>query len=179
MRCYALRGIRVSILCWMIALVCATAATAGPAQKRRARLREYKVPIGSLLPVQLRMPIGSVSSRPDDQVDAVLVDPIIQNGVELIPAGSIVHGRVVEAVPAVNPDERGLVSIAFAVVQHRDTKSRAAIKTRTITIEAEPPPPPPSKKRKRQDPVNVELDAGYPLELTLSAPLLVFIPAAR
>lgn len=157
----------------------ATTAAAGPAQKRQARLREYKVPIGSLLPAKLRMPIGSVSSQPNDQVDAVLVEPVVQDGVELIPAGSVVHGRVVEAVPAVKPDERGRISLAFAVVQHRDTKSRAAIETRAITIEAEPPAVPTAKKRKRQDPVNVELVAGYRVDLILSAPLRVFIPAAR
>jgi hypothetical protein len=88
----------------------------------------------------------------------------------MIPAGSLVHGKVVEVVQASPKGERARLTLVFAVVQHALTRSRAAIRTRAVTLEA--PVGDPKK------PADVALGPGDPLVLTLSEPLLVFLPPA-
>ncbi len=159
----------------------AVAEAAGPvasqAKRQGPRLREYQVPIGFPLSVQLRTPVGSATSSAGDQVDAVLMDAVTQEGVELIPAGSLLHGSVVDAVPASKKNVLGQVTIAFAVVQHVDTRSRAAVRTRGLTIEAQAPELSAGSGRKtKRQPIDVSLPSGHPLVLTLADPLLVFIP---
>jgi hypothetical protein len=152
----------------------ASTRVAGPAaqsgKKRPARLRQFRLPIGTRLPVHLRTPVGSATSLVDDQVDAKLAEVVTQDGLELIPAGSLVHGKVVEVVPASPKGEPARITLVFAVVQHALTQSRAAIRTRTVTLEA--PVGDPKK------PADVALGAGYPMVLTLSEPLLVYLPPA-
>ena len=147
----------------------ATPAAQGT-KKRPARLRQYRLPIGTLLPVQLRTPVGSGMSAVDDQVDAKLSEDITQDGLEMIPAGSLVHGKVVDVVPASPKGERARITLAFAVVQHAVTHSRAAIRTRSVTLEAPLGDP--------KAPIDVSLGPGHPLVLTLSEPLTVFLPPA-
>jgi hypothetical protein len=148
-------------------------------KKRGARLREYRVPIGSVLSVQLRTPISSASSRTNDQVDATLSEAVTQDGVELIPSGSLVHGTLLEVVPGVRKSVSGQVTMAFAVVQHAVTHSRAAIRTYSLTIEAQRPEGvSDSRRRSSGEPIDVVLPAGHPLLLTLADPLVVFIPTA-
>lgn len=148
-------------------------------KKPGPRLSGYRLPAGTVLSVQLQTPISSASASVDDQVDATLSEPVTQNGLEMIPAGSLVHGSIVEVVAASKQDLRGRITMAFAVVQHALTKSRAAIKTRRVTIEAQlPQRAADSRRRSREQPVDLILAAGRPLELTLAEPLLVYLPAA-
>jgi hypothetical protein len=127
--------------------------------------------------VELRTPISSASSQVDDQVDATLLLPVMQDEVELVPAGSVVHGTIEDVVPAVGKGDRGRVTMTFAVVQHALTRSRAAIRTRSITFEAEEPVKgSESKRRAPRQPNDVELPAGHPLLLTFAEPLIVLIP---
>jgi hypothetical protein len=144
-------------------------------KKSDPELREYRLPIGTPVFVVLRTGIDSATSQVDDQVDAELSQPVVQDDVELIPEGSVVHGRVVGVVPAAGKKIRGQITVKFEVVQHAETKSRAAMPTRSLTFEADPPARA-SAGRKRDAPMNVALPAGSPLVLTLSEPLVVFIP---
>jgi hypothetical protein len=147
-------------------------------KKPGPHVHEYHVPAGSVLMVQLRTPISSASSQIDDQVDATLSEAVTQDGVELIPAGSVVHGTLLDVVPASSKGVRGQVTMTFAIVQHAVTKSRAAIRTRRITIEAQPPEQPADSRRaSKRQPIELMLPAGHPLQLTLADPLVVFIPA--
>ena len=100
-----------------------------------------------MLQARLRTTVGSASSRVDDQVDATLLEPVNGSGLELIPAGSAIHGKVVEAVPASPRDLRGRVAVAFFVVQHAATGSRAAIVTRAIVFDAPDAPPKTSRAK--------------------------------
>lgn len=149
-----------------------------PEKPQRARADYYRIPIGTVVSVRLRTGIDSSANQVNDQVDAVLSDPVTQEGVELIPAGSLLHGTIMQVEAASRETSRGWVSIAFAVVQHTETGSRAPFRTRAITIEAQTPLETARARHSRQ-PIDLILPTGHPLLLTLAEPLVVAIPKAR
>jgi len=146
-----------------------------------ARPDHYKVPIGTVVPARLRTPIDSSVNQVSDQVDAVLSDAVTQDGVELIPAGSVLYGSILSVEAASREAPLGHVSFAFAVVKHAETGSRAEFVTRPISVEAQPPAEPAAGRRRgaRTQPIDVQLAAGRPLQVTLAQPLVVAIPKAR
>lgn len=169
--------LRVTVSCAGLALA-ATGATAW-AQSKAARADQYRVPAGTVVSVRLRTPIDSSVSRENDQVDAVLSDAVTQDGVELIPAGSLLHGTILTVEPATKKAPLGQVSFAFAVVQHGETGSRAPFRTQTLSFAADPPEPSATKRAPKRQPIDVVLPVGHPLQVTLREPLIVAIPKAR
>jgi hypothetical protein len=157
-------------------LVIALGVTVGGSQNSSA-LANYRVPAGTVLQARLRTPLGSASSRVDDQVDAILLEPVNGDGVELIPVGSAIHGRVVDVTPASQRELRGRLSLAFFVVQHAQTGSRAAIVSRPIKFEASEPEEPVTKgRRQKKYPVDVQTSPAQLVSVTLAEPLTVFLP---
>ena len=150
-----------------------------PTKTRELGPGQYRVAIGTLLPARLRTAIDSRTAQVNDQVDAVLTEPIAQEGVELIPSGSALHGAVVLAEPATKDAPRGRIEIVFTVVQHAETRSRAAIRTRPLRFEADLPEQTPGGRKPKRQPIDVVLPAGHPLMPTLSDALLVYLPVAR
>lgn len=146
---------------------------------RDLRPGEYRVPIGTVVTARLRHPIDSRTARAKDQVDAVLTGSVTQDGVELIPGGSILHGTVVAAEAATKDAPRGRLEIGFNVVQHVETRSRATLRTRTLFFEAEMPAETPGRRNARRQPVDVVVSVDQVLVLTLAEPLLVYIPVSR
>jgi hypothetical protein len=145
-----------------------------------ARAGQYQVPAGTVVSLRLRTPIDSSSSQVNDQIDAVLTESITQEGVELVPNGSLVHGTILEVEPASRETPLGRISFAFAIVQHVGSGSRAPFRTRPITIEAERPASPASKRGKsKNQPIDVSWSAGHLVSATLAEPLLVAIPKSR
>ena len=140
----------------------------GKSRQATPRATDYQMPAGSVIAVTLRTSVGSATAAVGDQVDATLADAITREGTVLIPAGSRLHGSVVDVLAASEREPRGRVAVAFYVIEHADTRSRAAIRTRTIALDA----PAPSGKR----PSDVRLAAGQALNLILTEPLLVRIP---
>ena len=143
-----------------------------PAQKARPKPAptsdDYQIPAGAVVPVTLRTTVGSATSAVGDQVDAELSESISRDGVELIPAGSAMRGSVIDVLPASRDALRGRVAIAFFVIEHARTGSRAAIKSRPIAVDASQP----VDKR----PVDLMLAAGHHMRVVLAEPLLVRIP---
>ena len=83
----------------IIGLLTALGVTLGGSQKSPA-MADYRVPAGAMLQARLRTTVGSASNQVDDQVDAILLEPVTADGIELIPAGSAIHGKVVAVTPA-------------------------------------------------------------------------------
>lgn len=137
-------------------------------RKEAAAHDDYQIPAGAVIRVELRTTIGSASSAAGDQVDAGLAEPVMRDGVELLPVGSMVRGTIVDALPSSRHASRGRVAFAFFVIEHARTGSRAAIKSRPITVDASPP----VDKR----PMDVMLAAGHRMNVILAEPLLVRIP---
>jgi hypothetical protein len=156
--------------------------TPSPSQARSRDLRpgEYRVAIGTVLTARLKSAIDSGTVQANDQIDAVLSDPVKQDGVELIPGGSSLLGIIRQAAPATRETPRGRVEIVFTVVQHAQTRSRAAIRTVPLMFEAEAPPETGrGKPTAKKQPIDLVLPAGNPLQLTLADTLVVYLPTAR
>jgi hypothetical protein len=169
--------LRIAVSCVCISLGATQIAVW--AQSKAARADQYRVPAGTVVSVKLRTPIDSSVSRENDQVDAVLSEAVTQDGVELIPAGSLLHGTILTVESATKKAPLGEVSFAFAVVQHGETGSRAPFRTQTVSFAAEPPTPATTKRAPKHQPIDIVLPAGYPLDVALREPLIVAIPKAR
>jgi hypothetical protein len=138
------------------------------AAKARGRYDDYQVPAGTPLIVRLRTTMDSASGQVDDQVRATLLSPVAQDGAELIPKGSTLHGKIVEVQPASKQNRVGRIVVAFNVIEHVETRSLATIQTRSIPFEATLAP-----KEKFRD---VRVESGEQLTLTLATPLKVRLP---
>jgi hypothetical protein len=136
-----------------------------------AQLDDYQVPAGTPLMIRLRTAVDSASARIDDAVRATLLEPVTQDGVELIPKGSTLHGKVSEVLQASRQNRTGRLVMGFHVIEHVETRSLATIKTRAVPFEATLAP-----KEKFRD---VRVPADERMILTLASPLKVHIPRAR
>jgi len=69
-----------------------------------AKFREYTIPAGTRLAIRLESAVDSESSRVGDAVQAALTHAVVVDGIEVLPAGTIVTGEVsaVRAAPKVN-----------------------------------------------------------------------------
>lgn len=134
----------------------------------------YQVPAGSALLLKLRTPLDSARLAVDDQVDAVLWSPVIQDGVELIPEGSVVLGKVVEVAPATRQKPEGRIAFTFSIVEHSETRHRAMLTTRKVVFEAHQPQA--EGKKPSKELVNAVVPAGTAFVAMTAEPLLVRIP---
>jgi len=69
-------------------------------QRSATRYRDYQVPAGTYLQVELRTNLSSNSNAVSDPVDGRLRLPLTAEGVELVPAGATLLGSVSEVEPA-------------------------------------------------------------------------------
>jgi hypothetical protein len=145
----------------------------------RSQLVRYQVPAATALLLKLRTPLDSASTSVGEQVDAMVWSPVIQDGVELVPAGSVVSGKVLSVVRASKRAPIGSVTFAFSVIEHGETRSRESLRTRSIVMEAPreaEAAPGRGKKKKRQQPVDAVVPAGTPFVAMTAEPLIVLVP---
>jgi hypothetical protein len=142
-----------------------------PTAKARVQYDDYQVAAGTPLMVQLRTALDSASAEIDDAARAALVEPVSQDGVELIPKGSVIHGKVIEVVHASRQNRTGRIVLQFHVIEHLETHSHATIETRAVPFDATLGP-----KEKFRD---VRVPTDERVILTLASPLLVHIPRSR
>ncbi len=135
----------------------------------------YQVPAGTALLLKLRTPLDSGTASIDDQVEATLWSPVIQDGVELIPAGSVAIGKVVNVKRASERAPAGEVSFVFSIVEHAETKSRAMLTTRRIVVEP-PAVDDVARGKSRPKAVQATMASGSPFVAMTAEPLLVRIP---
>jgi hypothetical protein len=135
------------------------------------RFDDYQVPAGTPLVVRLRTTVDSASSQVDDPVRATLLSPVTQDGYELIPKGSTLHGKVIESQAASKQQPVGRVVLAFNIIEHLETHSLATIQTRSMPFDATLEP-----KDKFRD---VRVESGEQLTLTLATPLKVRLPRTQ
>lgn len=121
-----------------LAETAAAAADKGTAAPRR--LPEYRtvtVPAGTVLPIQLKTTVGSETSNVEDQVRGTLRRTIEVDGLEAIPAGSVVLGTVTEALRSARVKGRARVAFRFTSVDVPGDAERLSIRTGAIAREAE------------------------------------------
>ncbi|MDE2481144.1 MAG: hypothetical protein KGN02_03010 [bacterium] len=98
------------------------AATASPTPTASATLdpSSPELPVGARLAFVLDGTISSGSSRANDLVTAHLKDPVVLRDRTIVPAGTPVQIRVLDASPASNPDIYGFVDIYFEAMRLPD-----------------------------------------------------------
>jgi len=149
------------------------------ASTRRAQVVRYQVPAATALLLKLRTPLDSSSTAVGQQVDATLWSPVIQDGIELVPAGSIVSGTVITVVRASKRTPIGSITLAFSVIEHSETRSRESLRTRQVVMAATHEREVDSgrgKKKKRQQPVDAVVPPGTSFVAMTAEPLIVLVP---
>lgn len=92
------------------------ASASVPEVPAKATFREVHVPSGTTLSVRLLSPLSSESSHPEDAVQAELANPVVIDGVQVIPAGSTVRGIVTNAAPAGRVRGRASLALRFTTL---------------------------------------------------------------
>jgi hypothetical protein len=164
--------------CLMMVRIAATRRTDAPqktmartASAKGKRFDDYQVPAGTPLIVRLRTTLDSASGQLDDPIRATLLSPVMQDGVELIPKGSTLHGKVIDVQSASKQKPVGRLVLAFNIIEHLETHSVATIQTRSMPFDATLEP-----KDKFRD---VRVESGEELTLTLAMPLKVRLPRTQ
>jgi hypothetical protein len=78
-----------------------------------AKFREYTIPEGTKLALDVVTPVNSDTSRVEDNVEATLESPVLVDGIEVLPAGSRVTGVVSSVVPAGKVKGRASLALKF------------------------------------------------------------------
>ena len=109
----------------------ATAGRAEPASAA-ARVREVTIPAGTTLPIVLDTPVGSDTSRVEEQVTAHLSRPLTLHGETVLPEGSRVAGVVTDAQASGRVKGRAHLAVRFDSLSPRGDDERYEIRAASI-----------------------------------------------
>lgn len=105
------RKIRLVIPVLLVVLVSSTAVFA---QKKKPRIKYYSISANRTFHVRMNDSLNSGSARIGDTFETTTVDPVYSaNGVELVPSGSIITGRVTAVQKAQKDGKPGVLSVIF------------------------------------------------------------------
>lgn len=96
-------------------------------------LRAVTIPSGTQLSIELASSIGSASSRVEDPVRAILSRPVLVDGTEALPAGTIVMGHVTSVERPGRVKGRGRIAFRFTSAAPAGSAERIPIRTATVT----------------------------------------------
>lgn len=96
-----------------VADIAIVSTDAPPALPALAKFREYTVPAGTVLHARLTTSLGSDSSQINDPVEATLTEAEVIDGVEVLPAGSIIKGVVTSAESSGKVRGRASLAVRF------------------------------------------------------------------
>ena len=85
-----------------------------------AKFREVIVPEGTGLVVRLDSSLGSDTSHVNDPVEATLTEAVVVDGVDILPAGTVVTGAVTTADSSANVSGRASLAVRFRSLVSRD-----------------------------------------------------------
>jgi hypothetical protein len=88
----------------------ANAAVVGPV------FATYTLPQNQYFRLRMNQTLNSGTSRVGDRFQATVVTPVYVSGVEVVPAGSIVEGRVIAVSPARTRGREGQLAVQFDAV---------------------------------------------------------------
>ena len=97
--------------------------------------REFTLPVGTTLPLELKSTIASDVSEVEDTVRATLRNAVTVDGQEVLPAGTEVAGHVTEAERAGRVKGRARLAFRFTSLRYDD--ERMSLRTDPIVQEAE------------------------------------------
>jgi hypothetical protein len=99
-----------------------------------AKFREFTLPEGTKLVVRLDSAVASDTSRVEDPVEATLSDAVVIDGIDVLPAGSVVRGEVASAQPSGKVKGRASLSLRFTSITVAGRDERSAIMARTSLV---------------------------------------------
>ena len=95
----------------VVSLACGSALAQ---KKKKPRIKYYQISANQTFHVRLGDTLNSKSSRVGDTFTTTVVDPVYStNGIELVPAGSIITGSVTAVQKARKDGNPGSLSVAF------------------------------------------------------------------
>src|ERR1043165_35427 len=102
---------RKIILALLVVLLSSTGVFA---QKKKPRIKYYSITANRTFHVRMNDSLNSGSARIGDTFSTTVIDPVYStNGVELVPAGSIIKGRVTAVQKARKDGNPGTLSVVF------------------------------------------------------------------
>ena len=93
-----------------------------PVIPARATFRELTIPESTKIAIKLNSPVSSETSRVEDAVEAELIEPVIVDGQEVLPTGSLVRGEVTSAVPTGKVKGRASLALRFRSIESDGVK---------------------------------------------------------
>lgn len=87
------------------------------AQRRRSTIRRYTVPANTVIRVRMNEKLTSKSARVGDTFTTTVVDPVYAGGIEVVPAGSILTGRVTMVKRAARKSKAGEIGVQFTSIR--------------------------------------------------------------
>ena len=114
----------IALFCAVAAVGCgattsqpASTVPSGPAQVNTSETGV--IPVGQELDVRLQASLSSETSTVEQRFEATTVVDLMQNGRELVPAGSIVRGVVADVKRPGRIDRRGSITLSFDQLEVR------------------------------------------------------------
>lgn len=109
------RSTRSLTLIFLFAVLAALSQTV-PAQGKK-KIVYYSIKAGTVFRVRIETTLNSAASQVGHTFSTTTVDPVYStSGVQLIPAGSTIHGRVTSAVPAAKNGKPGTIDVTFTSI---------------------------------------------------------------
>jgi hypothetical protein len=96
-----------------------------------AKFREFTLPEGTRLVVRLESAVASDTSHVEDAVEATLTEAVEVDGIDVLPAGSIVRGEVSAVQPAGKVKGRARLALRFTSISVPGRDERSAIMAHT------------------------------------------------
>ncbi len=98
----------------LVLLVVLLGSTGVFAQKKKPRIKYYSITANRTFHVRMNNSLNSGSARIGDTFSTTVIDPVYSaNGVELVPAGSVIKGRVTAVQKAQKDGNPGTLSVVF------------------------------------------------------------------
>ena len=91
--------------------------TQGQPAAEKPQVHMVGIPAGTELTLALDTELSSETSRPGDTFSATVVEPIVMDGREVIPAGSTIQGTVTDAAPAKRGAGQATLALSFGALR--------------------------------------------------------------
>ena len=84
------------------------------------------VPAGTQIQIRLKTKVSTQSAKPNDPVEAIVIEPVMVDNQFAIPAGALVHGGVEKTSQAAQPDQRSVLVLRFSEIEINGSKLKLA-----------------------------------------------------
>jgi hypothetical protein len=108
-----------------------------PARDPEPAYREVTIPAGTVVPVTLATSVGSATSNVEDPVRATVRKPVTINGVQALPAGTVLTGHVTNAQRSARVKGRAQVAFRFTRLDLPGEGGQMQIRTASVARAAE------------------------------------------